>query len=54
MLDFIRRTEGCLKNSYHVTALQNAGECNECFKLLAKAFMVIFNINMHVDIDQAQ
>lgn len=54
MLDFIRRTEGCLKNSYHITALHNAGDCNECFKLLAKAFMNVFNIQDHVELSEVK
>ena len=45
----IRTIEGCLKNSYHVTALHNAGDCNECLGLLTEGYMKIFNIKSHVD-----
>ncbi len=45
----IRRTDGCLKNSYHVTALQSAGDCDECLKLLGRAYMKLFDIKSHVD-----
>lgn len=50
MFDKIRLTDGCLKNSYHVTALHNAGDCRECFLILAKAFAEYFNIKDHVEL----
>jgi hypothetical protein len=49
MFNKIRTTDGCLKNSYHVTALHNAGDCEDCFRLLAKAFMKAFGIENHVE-----
>jgi hypothetical protein len=46
-MEDIRRTEGCLKNSYHITALHNAGDCDDCFVLLARSFMKLFSIFSH-------
>ena len=44
----IRRIDGCLKNSYHVTALHNAGDCDGCLNLLSRGYMKFFGIKSHV------
>lgn len=46
---WVRQVEGCLKNSYHITALHNAGDCDACIKLLSRAYMQLFNVKSHVE-----
>jgi hypothetical protein len=49
LMDILRKTEGCNINLYHVTALHNAGDCDNCFKLLGRAFMKMFTVTDHED-----